>query len=558
MNLLLSKELQVICRLIFVQNLICVVHGDQFAAGAERLQALSGISANSVTSSEPPFAGDRPGSKSELKPSNEWIKRLVRSDFENRNSIRSKRESADKAGATNAGGMNLANNVLNANVTNLIGLKLSAKLDALSGLGKSLIDFNLLNGSNALARLNALYEPLEQSKRVNELANDHANRSTKLATVDRANQSRRSRGVSGSVQEAASDLLLENGLVEVDDEEDEEDELYEIPNYLIVILAICYMTISLCAIVGNLMVLYIVIKSKKMQNPTNYLLANLSASDFLIGNCYFFLPKKDEFMIEFLTRNSGPESSKLIQFRCTGALAIPFQFEAALLQRWILPLFFCSFCPTIQQISLNCSILTLTTLSLDRFRAILYPLKTKTSRLKSKLIILIIWFLSIVFALPTYFGYGIQYIRNKATGLKDEPFCNIIGLNRDLWRIYTFSLFVLQYFLPLLITSYCYLRIGLNLLSESNSGIANSSSNRSDLGRMMKNKKRVSPLFRSFERILRSEDNFELTISKLIRWPICRQSRLTDSENYGRLLSENSKRSLLNCARLVLFEKDVT
>lgn len=63
----------------------------------------------------------------------------------------------------------------------------------------------------------------------------------------------------------------------------EESELYEIPNYLIVILTICYASISFFAIVGNLMILYIVVKSKKMQNPTNYLLANLSASDFLIG-----------------------------------------------------------------------------------------------------------------------------------------------------------------------------------------------------------------------------------------------------------------------------------
>ena len=59
--------------------------------------------------------------------------------------------------------------------------------------------------------------------------------------------------------------------------------LFQIPNYLIIILIIFYMSISLAAILGNLLILYIVIKSKKMRNPTNYLLANLSASDFLIG-----------------------------------------------------------------------------------------------------------------------------------------------------------------------------------------------------------------------------------------------------------------------------------
>lgn len=274
MNLLLSKQLQVIC-LIFVQNLICCVHGDQFAAGIERLLS-SEISAHSLGSR--PFTGD-PLGQSELKPSND--RRLVQSVVGTGNSIRSKRELVDRA----AGSTNLQNNVLNANVTNPV--RLSAKLNALSGLSESLIDFDLFTQSNAKSSrpINGLHEPLQRSRRTNELANDRSNRSTKSAAIDAAHQSRTSRGVSGSVRETGSDRLLDNGPVEVEDEE--EDELYEIPNYLIVILTICYITISLCAIIGNLMVLYIVIKSKKMQNPTNYLLANLSASDFLIGKVSF-------------------------------------------------------------------------------------------------------------------------------------------------------------------------------------------------------------------------------------------------------------------------------
>lgn len=63
----------------------------------------------------------------------------------------------------------------------------------------------------------------------------------------------------------------------------QDDELYEIPNFLVFILTICYTSISFMAITGNLIILWIVFKIKKMRNPTNYLLANLSASDFLIG-----------------------------------------------------------------------------------------------------------------------------------------------------------------------------------------------------------------------------------------------------------------------------------
>lgn len=46
--------------------------------------------------------------------------------------------------------------------------------------------------------------------------------------------------------------------------------------------------------------------------------------------------------------------------------AIPFQFHAALLQRWDLPAFMCQFCPTVQILSVNISIFTLVAISLDR------------------------------------------------------------------------------------------------------------------------------------------------------------------------------------------------
>ena len=47
--------------------------------------------------------------------------------------------------------------------------------------------------------------------------------------------------------------------------------------------------------------------------------------------------------------------------------AIPFQFHAALLQRWDLPAFMCQFCPTVQILSVNISIFTLVAISLDRY-----------------------------------------------------------------------------------------------------------------------------------------------------------------------------------------------
>lgn len=51
-----------------------------------------------------------------------------------------------------------------------------------------------------------------------------------------------------------------------------------------------------------------------------------------------------------------------------GMFAIPFQFQAAILQRWNLPEFMCPFCPFVQAVSVNVSVFTLTAIAIDRHR----------------------------------------------------------------------------------------------------------------------------------------------------------------------------------------------
>jgi leucokinin receptor len=110
-----------------------------------------------------------------------------------------------------------------------------------------------------------------------------------------------------------------------------EDKLYDVPTFVIVILGLFYGLISLFAFVGNSLVIYVVIVSRRMKTVTNMYIANLAFADVTIA-----------------------------------LFAIPFQFHAALLQRWDLPAFMCQFCPTVQILSVNISIFTLVAISLDR------------------------------------------------------------------------------------------------------------------------------------------------------------------------------------------------
>ena len=111
-----------------------------------------------------------------------------------------------------------------------------------------------------------------------------------------------------------------------------EINIYKVPPSLIVILSVFYAFIILVALLGNILVIYVVIVSPRMRTVTNFYIANLAFADVSIA-----------------------------------MFAIPFQFHAALVQRWDLPEFMCQFCPTVVVFSVNSSIFTLVAIALDRY-----------------------------------------------------------------------------------------------------------------------------------------------------------------------------------------------
>lgn len=59
--------------------------------------------------------------------------------------------------------------------------------------------------------------------------------------------------------------------------------LYDVPAGLIVLLSVFYGTISVLAVVGNSLVMWIVATSRRMQNVTNCFISNLALADIVIG-----------------------------------------------------------------------------------------------------------------------------------------------------------------------------------------------------------------------------------------------------------------------------------
>lgn len=69
----------------------------------------------------------------------------------------------------------------------------------------------------------------------------------------------------------------------VDESQSSVNTLYDVPVHLIVLLALAYGLVSLTAVIGNSIVLWFVVRSRKLRTVTNIFIANLAIADILIG-----------------------------------------------------------------------------------------------------------------------------------------------------------------------------------------------------------------------------------------------------------------------------------
>ncbi|CAG5040172.1 unnamed protein product [Parnassius apollo] len=233
------------------------------------------------------------------------------------------------------------------------------------------------------------------------------------------------------------------------------DTLYDVPTGMIVLLSFLYGSISVLAVVGNFLVMWVVATSRRMQSVTNCFIANLALADIVIG-----------------------------------LFAVPFQFQAALLQRWLLPHFMCAFCPFVQALSVNVSVFTLTAIAVDRHRAIITPLSAHTSKRVAKVIIVFIWVLALSLAAPMAMSWEVimeDEIDPVTRLFYKKPFCAPSEFGSHSLAIYRLVLYVFQYVIPLCVISFAYVHMAMKLWGARAPGNAQEIRD----ANQMKNKKRV-------------------------------------------------------------------
>lgn len=186
-----------------------------------------------------------------------------------------------------------------------------------------------------------------------------------------------------------------------------------------------YASIFVIALFGNLLVLYTVVTSRKMHTVTNFFIANLAVGDLLIM-----------------------------------VFCVPFSVASIIvLQYWPFGEGLCIFVNYCQAISIFVSAYTLVAISVDRYLAIIYPLRPRMTRLQAKVIIGAVWLLALLTTLPIAVFSRLHSLERRSYQYYEREVCMEYWPDEVLKPYYTLALMVLQYFLPLVVLIFTYSRI---------------------------------------------------------------------------------------------------
>lgn len=210
---------------------------------------------------------------------------------------------------------------------------------------------------------------------------------------------------------------------------------YSVSVGIVVLLSVLYGFISLVAVIGNSLVIVVVIAKKNMQTVTNIFIANLAFADVMLG-----------------------------------LFTIPFQFQTVMLGRWEVAGFMCKVAPFAKNICVNVSIFCLTLVAIDRYIAVMHPLRAGFHKLVAALILSIIWIISIVANLPEALYYQI-ITRFSIIDLEEISVCIVKWPSDTFCKCHHVIRFLTQYALPLLIITVSYSRVAWRIRGNDPPGI---------------------------------------------------------------------------------------
>ncbi|XP_052829254.1 RYamide receptor [Octopus bimaculoides] len=211
------------------------------------------------------------------------------------------------------------------------------------------------------------------------------------------------------------------------------------PMYVQMIFVLVYGLVVLVAVGGNVLVCHIILICQRMRTATNLFLLNLAISDILMA-----------------------------------ILCIPLTFvSTVMLNYWPFGNVMCPVVTYIQAVSVFLSAFTLVAMSMDRYVAVLHPLRPKLTNTQAVKIIAVTWVLAMAAPLPT--AIVSRVLNEKSDGNESDAFN---GLCQEIWehdyqrQSYSMVIMFLQYFIPLIVLIFTYARIGYIVWIKSPPGEA--------------------------------------------------------------------------------------
>lgn len=197
------------------------------------------------------------------------------------------------------------------------------------------------------------------------------------------------------------------------------------PLYVVIPITIVYLLIFLTGIIGNVSTCIVIGRNKTMHTATNYYLFSLAVSDLL------------------LLVTGLPQEVYYLWSR------YPYVFGEA----------FCIGRGLAAETSANATVLTITAFTIERYVAICRPFLSHTMSKLSRAVklILLVWFLSLLVAIPQALQFGVVAVHPKH---KELVLCSVKHIIiRHSFELHTLFLFIL----PMTLITILYILIGLRL-----------------------------------------------------------------------------------------------